>query len=286
MERLTDHVQVQTRGRGGNHGIVTTSDGLVMIDTPYKPSEALRLREELAGAPPLRYMINTEPHADHWTGNGFFDAPVAAHEGVRRRMLGIDPAEHRARLARLGPGEGDLLEGYRLRPPTLIFTDQMTIHLGAHSFRLIHMPGHTPFQAAVVVEEEGVVFTSDNVFGGVRTWLQEADPEAWLRSLDAIRALGIDTLVPGHGSICNRAYLDTQAEVIREWVGTVREAIDRGLSREEAIEQLSDRPDRFPMASGQEGKAVEVARLNVANLWDFATRTGIHAPNPGDSGAS
>jgi len=56
----------------------------------------------------------------------------------------------------------------------------MKLHIGNHTFRLVHMPGHTAYQAAVIVEEEGVVFTSDNIFCKVHTWLQEADPDLWL----------------------------------------------------------------------------------------------------------
>ncbi len=42
---------------------------------------------------------------------------------------------------------------------------------------MIHMPGHTLHQAAVIVKEEGVVFTSDNIFHGVQNWLHEANPD-------------------------------------------------------------------------------------------------------------
>ena len=58
----------------------------------------------------------------------------------------------------------------------ITFDREMTLHVGNHTFRMIHMPGHTPYQAAVVVEEEGVVFTSDNVFCRVQTWIQEGSP--------------------------------------------------------------------------------------------------------------
>ena len=47
--------------------------------------------------------------------------------------------------------------------------------------------------------EEGVVFTSDNIFCQCHTWLQEADPDRWLETLDSMRALREDTFVPGHG---------------------------------------------------------------------------------------
>jgi cyclase len=188
MEQLSPNVFVETRRRGSNHGLVTTSDGIVMIDGPHKPSDALRLKAEIERRGPLRYIINTEPHGDHWTANAFFDAPAIAHEGVRARILGTDMTEHVARVATFGPEEPRLLEGYRPNTPVITFKREMTLHVGDHTFRLIHMPGHTAYQAAVIVETEGVVFTSDNVFCQVHTWLQEADPGLWLQALAALRA--------------------------------------------------------------------------------------------------
>jgi hypothetical protein len=124
---------------------------------------------------------NTEPHGDHWTGNAFFDVPVIAHEGVRSRILATDMAAHVARVASFGPDEAKLLEGYRPNAPVITFERDMTLHVGHHTFRAVHMPGHTAYQAAVIVEEEGVIFTSDNIFCKVHTWLQEADPGLWLQ---------------------------------------------------------------------------------------------------------
>ncbi len=90
MQQLTSNVFAETQIRGCNHGFVTTSDGIVMIDSPHKPSDALKLKAEIAKRGQLRYIINTEPHGDHWTGNAFFDVPVIAHEGVRTRILSTD----------------------------------------------------------------------------------------------------------------------------------------------------------------------------------------------------
>src|SRR5262245_15409191 len=84
MKRLTDTVEVEVGQRGSNHGLVTTSDGLVLIDGPHKPSDTLRLKAEIERrGKPLRYILNTEPHGDHWTSNAYFDVPVVAHAGVR-----------------------------------------------------------------------------------------------------------------------------------------------------------------------------------------------------------
>ena len=111
MKQLTANVFIETELRGSNHGIVTTSDGIVMIDTPHKPSDALRLKADVERRGRLRYILNTEPHGDHWTGNAYFDVPVVAHEGVRTRILTTDLAAHVARVATFGPEEPKLLEG-------------------------------------------------------------------------------------------------------------------------------------------------------------------------------
>ena len=276
MRQLSANLFIETGLRGANHGFVTTADGIVLIDTPHKPSDALRLRAELERRGPVRYILNTEPHGDHWTGNAFFDAPVVAHEGVRSRILGTDLAAHVARVASFGPEEPKLLEGYRPNAPVITFEREMTLHVGHHTFRMVSMPGHTPYQAAVIVEEEGVVFTSDNIFCKVHTWLQEADPDLWLRALGSLRALREDTFVPGHGPVCGKDYLDEQGAFIQEWVHYVRGAVGKGMSKDEAIAALTAMTDRYPMDAGQDGMAPMVMKLNVANLHDYVTGSGIH----------
>jgi cyclase len=276
MKQLTANVFAETGLRGSNHGIVTTSDGIVLIDGPFKPSDTLRLKEEIARRGRLRYILNTEPHGDHWTANAFFDVPVVAHEGVRSRILATDLAEHVARVASFGPDEPALLAGYRPNAPVITFQREMTLHVGNHTFRMVHMPGHTAFQAAVIIEEEGVVFTSDNIFCKVHTWLQEANPDDWLRALDSLRALREDTFVPGHGPVCDKRYLDEQEAFIREWVDYVRDGLKRGLTKDRAVEALTAMTERYPMDVEQEGYAPRVMRMNVANLYDYLTGSGIH----------
>ncbi len=276
MRRLTDNVYVETGQRGANHGIVTTSDGIVLIDGPHKPSDAVRLRAELERRGPLRYILNTEPHGDHWTSNAYFDAPVVAHEGVRARILGTDIPEMVARVATFGPDEGRLLESYRPNAPVITFSNEMRLHVGNHTFRLVHMPGHTAYQAAVVVEEEGVVFTSDNIFCQVHTWLQEADPGRWLDALESLGELGLETLVPGHGPVCDRRYLAEQSAFIQEWVDYVRGGVRQGLTKDQAVESLTAMTDRYPMDVEQDGMAPRVMKMNVANLYDYLTGAGIH----------
>ncbi len=279
MQQITSNVFAETQVRGCNHGFVTTSDGVVMIDSPQKPTDALKWKAEIEKHGELRYIINTEPHGDHWTGNAYFDAPVVAHEGVRTRILETDLAEHLARVGSMGPDEPKLLQGYIPNAPIITFKNGMTLHVGDHTFEMIHMPGHTLYQAAILIREEGVVFTSDNIFHKVQTYIQEANPNQWLNALNSLRYLDEEIFIPGHGALCDKSYLDEQGTYIMEWVDYVRNAVERGMRKDEAIEDLTNMTDRYPMAVGQDGTSPRVMKLIVANLYDFILAEGIHSAN-------
>ena len=281
MKQLTGNVFVETQIRGCNHGFVKTSDGLVMIDSPHKPSDALKLKAEMAKHGELRYIINTEPHGDHWTGNSYFEVPVVAHEGVRTRILETDLDEHIARVANFGPEEPALLQGYRPNVPVITFSSAMTMHVGDHTFEMVHMPGHTMSQAAISIKEEGVVFTSDNIFCKVQAWLHEANPDLWLNALGSLRRLDEEIFVPGHGPVCDKGYLDEQGSFVMEWKEYVASGINSGMTRDQAIANLSGMLERYPMDVGQASMESMVMRMNVANLYDYLTGSWPPPPPPG-----
>ena len=268
MRQVTKNVFVETGIRGCNHGFVTTSDGIVMIDSPHKPSDALKLKAEIERrGGNLRYIINTEPHGDHWTGNAFFDVPVVAHEGVRRRILQTDLAEHVARVSTFGPDEPPLLVNYRPNAPVITFRNGMTLHVGNHTFEMIHMPGHTAPQTSVFVPSEGIVFTGDNVFHKCRTFVQEGDPWQWLEALESIRALDVETIVPGHGEPCDKSYLDHQGQILRDWVGAMETLVDKGMTEDEALKQPCPDVDPYPIGQHLFARNDFVTEANMRNVY-------------------
>ncbi len=136
---------------------------------------------------------------------------------------------------------------------------------------MIHMPGHTLYQAAILVKEEGVVFTSDNIFCKVQTWLQEANPDLWLTALESLRNLDEDIFVPGHGPLCDKGYLDEQGSYIMEWKDYVKSGVDRDMTKDEAVANLTEMTERYPMDVGQDGMSPMVMRMNVNNLYNYLT---------------
>jgi cyclase len=267
MERVTDNVCTDTTLRGCNPSYVTTSDGVVVIDTPQLP---------------IRYLINTEHHVDHIFGNYFFKGAgaVVNHQGLYDNFMvasrDLDPFEYAREAIPTDDPDGAAIfperDPYYADPNkgTIVFTGDLTLRVGDHTFRLLHTPGHTPGQLAVHVPEERVVFTGDTVFSECQTWLMTSNVEQWLEALDRIKALDVDHLVPGHGPVTTTRYLDTQRSVLLEWKAAVAVAVAKGWTREETIARVNF-ADRYPVDIGQGYMMEHIQTLNAGSLYDKLT---------------
>jgi cyclase len=220
----------------------------------------------------MKYLINTESHRDHFTGNFFFpEVGVIAHEKTREEILAVETDFILERVAKIDPEGLSLLAGYRTHAPSITFSERLGLHLGNHTFHLIHHPGHTRGQTSVFIPEEKVVFTGDNIFYKVQTFIFPGDPFVWLQSLKKIGELAVDYIVPGHGEVCDKTYLSEQAAFIQEWVDTVQKAIDSGWTKAEALARIS-MLNRYPMSIGTEDLAPEMQKKNITHLYDLLIR--------------
>jgi cyclase len=260
MRRVGPHAHTEIYFAGCNPSFVETSDGYVMIDSPQQPIDAVRWREMLEEKAPIRHLINTEPHGDHISGNAYFPnveviGQIKLQECFDRYLLAFGTTEEkRERMKELDPDSVFLIghpDYSQSNGPRRTFTDRLDLQVGNHTFHIIHHPGHTAPQTSVYVPEEGVVFTGDNVFHKCRSWLQECDPWEWLSALDSIAALDVETIVPGHGEPCTKAYLKEQAQIVENWVGLVERFVERGIGPEEALAQGFEVTGQDPYPIGQ-----------------------------------
>ncbi|MBI2303898.1 MAG: MBL fold metallo-hydrolase [Chloroflexi bacterium] len=268
MQSLTSRVFVETGFQGCNTSFVVTDEGLVMIDAPQCPTDAMAWRQEMARRGELRYVINTEYHIDHTLGNFFFSAPVVASAKTREYFLAFPPTpeDARGRIAPLDPSGLPLLDSYAPRPPSIAFSQQLQLHLGRHTMELLHLPGHTPGQTAVFIPQERVVCTGDNVVYRSMPYMANSLPRPWLDSLKTIAALEVDWVVPGHGEVCDRSYLAEEAALIQEWLERVGEALDRGWSPQETAERISFR-ERYLGRPGWREFNPEWQRMNTLRVY-------------------
>lgn len=255
-----DQFSVPPNCRGSNWGFLVTAAGIIMIDSPMVPRTAVEWRSKIAKKGEVLYIVNTHHHVDHTTGNFFFSGPVVSHEGVREAFFapletvaGSERVDEAIQIGqgtmgyiRLLVGEHDaeslpLLdeENYQIKAPTITFSKALTLYVGEHTVELIHLPGHTDAHIGVYLPQEKVFFAGDNFCNRTQPSLAHCLPLDWITSLKKVEAMDIDVVVPGHGEICDQQEVRKFRQFIEKCVDTTREAIERGMSKEDAVDQIS-----------------------------------------------
>ncbi len=270
MQKISDRVYYEPGVRGCNVTVVVTGEGLVMIDTPMIAEDAARVTKEMAALGELKYIINTEPHMDHFAGNSFFTAPVIGHEGARESVLGASFNQYKEMISRSNPDAAAKLTGFNFRAPTITLSQRMTLFIGGITLKLSHLPGHSPFQVPVYIVEEKVLCTSDNVVNGTLAFMHQALPEAWLETLKQCEQMDARVLVPGHGALCDKSYLPQMAGMVRTMMEAAKEAIKKGLKLQEAQASIT-LSKLFPQLPANPFMA-NVLKNNIAHLYEIYTQ--------------
>jgi cyclase len=266
MQQITDNVYVESESSVCNTGIVVTSEGVVVIDTPMVPANAKKLATDITDFGPVRYVINTEPHTDHFAGNCYFAGTTVAHEGARERIMAAKVDDVSGMLQWMSPDNLPLDKEFRFRPPEITFTDKLTLYLGNHTFQLVFMPGHTPYSLAVHVPEERIVFTSDNVNLGMPVF-RDSIPDQWLESLKKYEEFDVDKVVPGHGEVCDKGCFTQMSNLVESWIDVVANAVNRGLNLEQILEEVP-KVEMFAQVP-KEGPGVGFLRMNIERIYQF-----------------
>ena len=299
MRQITANVFVEDQfstppnNRGCNPGFVTTSEGIVMIDTPMLPTDAVKWRDDIAQRGEVRFIINTHHHIDHTTGNYFFPGAVVSHELVKEMLAAplasVAASERAKEAAKANLGQVDYVrllikeldpeglplldEHYQFKSPTITFSERLTLYVGEHTFELIYLPGHTLGHIGVYIPQEKVFFAGDNFTSASQPSMANCLPLEWVESLKKIEAMDIDVVVPGHGEVCDRREVREFRLFIEKCIAIVREAIKQGMSIEEAADKISFE-ELYP--GKNRGVAVhpgpETQRSNVLRLYKRLSR--------------
>jgi len=245
LKKLAEHVYAYI-GKGGhwaNAGFIITREGVVVIDTGQTPDDSRRILAEISRltSQPLRYLINTQPHPDHHLGNFVFSPPAIgiAHINTLKHIRNMDIPKMLDLFVRLFPEAADSLKGYRPAPPTIGFSERMSLFIGGTEIQLIHYPNaHTDGDVAVWLPEGKILFAGGGV--NLRRHLNVSDgsSQGVLEAIDRLRKLEPLVIVPAHG-VLGRA---EDFEVLRTYILTLRARVkalmDQGKSVEEVKKEL------------------------------------------------
>ena len=199
IHKLRNNISV-LEGSGGNIGVLTESDGAVLVDAGITASRR-RIQEALGSLSnsPVRYLINTHWHFDHADGNEWLHkegATIIAHENARK---------HLAAATRVEDWDFNFPASSPGAVPSEVFATDKTLKVnGATLVLKYYGPSHTDGDISVTFQEADILHTGDTYWNGFYPFIDYSTGgsiDGTIRAAEANLAAATDRtiVIPGHG---------------------------------------------------------------------------------------
>ena len=206
-----------------NTGVIIGDEGVMVIDTqatPHMAQDVVRRLREVTDKP-VKYVLLTHYHAVRVLGAAAYQAEnIIASRLTYEMIVERGQQDWKSEFERFPR----LFEGHETIPgltwPDIVFDGRLTVDLGNCPVE-IWSPGkgHTQGDTIAWLPDQKILYSGDLVEFGATPYTGDAHLTDWPATLDALRALQPEKLVPGRGdalttpALCEKAMTETQAFV-------------------------------------------------------------------------
>lgn len=246
-------------------GLIAGDDGCLLVDTGSSPAQGAEIRAQITEVTdrPLRHVVVTHRHRDHWFGLAAFDdVETIGHETLaERRPYDLEDA------GALGVAEDDL------RTPDVTFGTVIGRDLGRRWVEIAHLgPGHTDGDVIVTVGDARLLFAGDLLeSAGPPQFGLDSVPARWAATGDQLVGLtmkGQWTTLPGHGEPMSPMDVMEQCARLGGIEVECRRLIESGVPVERALAEGS-----WPFPAEGLGTAVSGMYEHLASIGIRPQRT-------------
>lgn len=237
-----------------NSGVLITDEGVLVVDTQINAPMAARLIAAIRTVTdaPIKYAVNTHYHWDHWAGN---DVLREAGASIISGDLTRDFMQRRNRRQRAFlKSRGFVMPDQDPAFPDRTFENELTLKLGGIPIQILYLgQAETDDAMAVWLPTEKVLISGDTVMTGSFPILGQpvmseglSDDRAWIRTLNKMKNLGPEKIIPGHGSLAGVSDIDFFIGLQEHFIGEVVPLYEEGRNTEEIIKIVESRlPEKY-----------------------------------------
>jgi len=257
FNKLSDNAYAYTAEGDPNTGVIIGKDAVMIIDataTPVMAQDVIRYVRQVTDKP-IKYVTLTHYHAVRVLGAYAYAAEgateIIASQGTLeliRERGAQDMKSEMERFPRLFRN-AETVPG--LTWPTMVIgggnpvkgevPGKLSINLGGVVVQIWSPgPGHTRGDTIAWVEEEKVLYSGDLVEYEAGVYTGDAQLAEWPTTLEALRALKAEYIVPGRGeAMKGNANVNKALDYTKRWVETLykagQEAVAQGLDLKAAM---------------------------------------------------
>jgi len=227
-----------------NAMFLVTEEGVLVVDTQQHPADARRLLGLIRKVTdkPIKWVVVTHAHGDHYFGNPVFKAEGATivsqrdTRGMMQKYYKDEVQRRQAYFKRYKLDQGEL----QLVLPEVTFDSRFTIYLGGRAVELFHLgAGQNPGDTLIHFPHARVLF-----LGGPfsrQNWSNYSftpSVEGWIALLRKAAKFDADVFIGGHGDVSTRADVLETAQMHEDFLNAVKAGVAEGKSRDELAESI------------------------------------------------
>jgi len=189
-----------------NNGWIVFDDFVLLIEANF-PSGAQVVMPKIKATSdkPVRFAFLTHHHGDHAYGGQVWSdagATIVATEAALAEMKSVETGFYGGAPGRW---EGAAkkrpdVAATKLKPPTLLFPRELFFDDGKRRVELRWFGvAHTKGDAFVWLPKEKILFTGDACVNGPNNNVNDGHVGEWIKTLELVKRLGAEKVVPGHG---------------------------------------------------------------------------------------
>lgn len=192
------------KGWNSNTAIVETDEGLLVFDTGSSETigKALINTIRTVSDQPIRWVINSHSHGDHWLGNGAFateqpEAFIASDIAIElMHQEGLNWVDRMHNMTEGATGN------FKPLPADSAVTKAMEREFGGVKVQvLLSKQSHSPGDMVFWLPEKQVLLTGDVLFNYRAPATFDSHVPQWLAFLEEMQALQPAHVIPGHGPV-------------------------------------------------------------------------------------
>lgn len=235
-----------------NTGVIVGDDAVMVLDTQATPKMAQKVIDEIRTVTdkPIRYIVLTHYHAVRVLGAAAYGAEnIIASQRTHELIVERGQQDWESEFGRFPR----LFEGHEsikgLTWPNIVFDGKLTVDLGNQRVEIWNPGrGHTQGDTIAWLPDQKILYSGDLVEFGATPYTGDAHLQDWPETLQRLRALKPEKLVPGRGDAlmsaadCETAMAETQA-FLTDLYQTAREGVEKGMDLKDIFALCKQRMD-------------------------------------------
>jgi cyclase len=261
-----------------NAAIIFLDDVVLVVDTHSKPSAARALIDQIKQLTPnpVKFVVNTHFHWDHYQGNEAYPSswpagveiisseatrtsieqrgiPRVKHEIVtmpaqieqlKADLQKASTSEQRASIQKdISEAEAYLteLKSMQITLPTMTFDRSLMLHRKTRTVEILWLGrAHTDGDVFVFLPKEKVLVTGDALHGWT-PYMADSYPYDWIKTLDVAENLDFDYVIAGHGDVIRgKQTFGLWKQYFRDLLDQTAAAYAEGATLDQAKKRVSD----------------------------------------------